>query len=149
MLFRSFLSSSRIFCRYCPPASVHRACRAELFFLLLLLLSRLHFLFCRSQYGTGGFNHLLQDGLVFSNVDFGFDGVDEASAIAGIYTGTYPNRHSITGSTVFDREKNKSVSILEDKNFLGNYTSEHLSPLKLTSGTIGDELRSLDRKSVV
>lgn len=98
--------------------------------------------FCRSQYGTGGFNHLLQDGLVFSNVDFGFDGVDEASAIAGIYTGTYPNRHSITGSTVFDREKNKSVSILEDKNFLGNYTSEHLSPLKLTSGTIGDELRS-------
>ena len=52
--------------------------------------------FCRSQYGTGGFNHLLQDGLVFSNVDFGFDGVDEASAIAGIYTGTYPNRHSIT-----------------------------------------------------
>ncbi|WP_373812291.1 alkaline phosphatase family protein [Porphyromonas loveana] len=98
--------------------------------------------YCIPEYGPGGFNRLLNNGLVFSNVDFGFDGVDEASAIAGIYTGTYPNRHGITGSTTFDTEKNSQVSILEDKNYLGNYTSERLSPQNLQSETIGDELRA-------
>lgn len=97
--------------------------------------------YCSSEYGPNGFNRLIQNGLLYSNIDFGFDGVDEASAIAGIHTGTYPNRHGITGNTVFDREKKHQVSILQDKNFLGNYTSEHLSPINLLSGTIGDELR--------
>ena len=94
-----------------------------------------------STFGEKGFKRLMNEGLVYHSVEFGFPNVDEASSIASIYTGTYPYYNGITGNSKYDLSKNREVSIVADENYLGNYTNERLSPLALQAGTLGDELK--------
>lgn len=94
-----------------------------------------------STFGEKGFKRLMNEGLVYHSVEFGFPNLDEASSIASIYTGTYPYYHGITGKNKFDTSKNREVSIVADENYLGNYTNDRLSPLTMQAGTIGDELK--------
>jgi hypothetical protein len=91
--------------------------------------------------GEKGFKRLMNEALVYHSVEFGFPNLSEASSIASIYTGTYPYYNGITGDCKFDFAKNREVSILADDNYLGNYTTDKLSPLSLLSSTIGDELK--------
>lgn len=92
-------------------------------------------------FGEKGFKRLMNEGLVYHSVDFGFPNLSEASSSATIYTGTYPYYHGITGDYKYDFSKSKEISIVSDDNYLGNYTTEKLSPLALKASTIGDELR--------
>ena len=92
-------------------------------------------------FGEGGFKRLMNEGTVYHHVEFGFPNVDEASSIATIYTGTYPYYHGIVGNKKFSFERKQEVLTVHDDAFLGNYTSEKLSPMALLSSTIGDELK--------
>jgi hypothetical protein len=94
-----------------------------------------------SLFGEKGFKRLMNEGLVYHQVEFGFPNISEASAIATIYTGAYPFYHGICGDKKFDFESNREVSIITDNNYLGNYTSANVSPLALLSSTLGDELK--------
>jgi hypothetical protein len=94
-----------------------------------------------SVYGEKGFKRLMNDGLNYHNVEFGFPNLNEASSIATVYTGTYPFSHGICASEKFDVEHNRAESIVADNNYLGNYTSDNFSPLSLLSSTLGDELK--------
>jgi hypothetical protein len=94
-----------------------------------------------SIFGEKGFKRLMNEALVYHSVEFGFPNVGEATSIAGIYTGTYPYYNGITGDYKYDFSKNREVSIVADDNYLGNYTSDKLSPLSLFASTIGDELK--------
>ncbi len=47
----------------------------------------------------------------------------------------------LQGSKYYDFENDKEVSILYDKDYIGNYTRENYSPKKMFSSTIGDELK--------
>jgi len=94
-----------------------------------------------STFGEKGFKRLMNEGLVYHSVEFGFPNVGEASSIATIYTGTYPYYHGIVAETKYDFTKNREVSILSDDNYMGNYTSDKFSPLSLSASTVGDELR--------
>lgn len=94
-----------------------------------------------STFGEKGFKRLINEGLVYHSVEFGFPNLDESSSIASIYTGTYPYYHGIIGNYRFDPGKNKEISIVADENYLGNYTDDKLSPLALQAGTLADELK--------
>ena len=50
----------------------------------------------RYIYGDRGFNRLLDEGLVYSNIHYEFPNLDKASTIATIYTGANPSYHGIT-----------------------------------------------------
>jgi len=95
----------------------------------------------QKTFSERGFKRLLNEGLVYQNMAFGFPNINGASSIATIYTGALPFYHGITDSKIFISDKNTIASIFEDPNFLGNYTSEKLSPVALKSGTITDELK--------
>lgn len=88
-----------------------------------------------------GFKRLLNEGLVYQNIKFDFPYLDDASAIATIYTGTNPFYHGIVGSRKYLAAKQQEVSTFSDPNFLGNYTDDKVSPLALKSSTITDELK--------
>lgn len=93
-------------------------------------------------FGEGGFKRLIKEGAVYENIDYGYDNITRASSVATIYTGAYPSTHSITSTTRFNKEKRDEQSILYDKNQLGNFTTETLSPRNIAVSTITDELKS-------
>lgn len=94
-----------------------------------------------NTFGERGFKRLMNEGLVYSNIRFEFSDVDQASAFATLFTGSNPCFNGISGDKTYDFENSKEVSILNDPEYLGNYTKEHYSPKQLYSSTIGDELK--------
>lgn len=88
-----------------------------------------------------GFKRLLNEGLVYQNVKFDFPNLDDASTIATIYTGATPFYHGIIGNKKYLPAKQQEVFTFSDSEYLGNYTSDKVSPLALRSSTIADELK--------
>ncbi|MDD2436619.1 MAG: alkaline phosphatase family protein [Massilibacteroides sp.] len=94
-----------------------------------------------NSFGEGGFKRLLNEGRSYKNIRFEFSNVDQASAFATLFTGSNPCYHGIPSIKKFDFNKGLEVSILNDPNYLGNYTQENYSPKALLASTIGDELK--------
>jgi hypothetical protein len=97
--------------------------------------------FFSPTFGERGFKRLMNEGLVYRRVDFGFSNVGRSASIATIYTGSYPYYHGIVADKKFDFETQREVSIVYDNTYLGNYTTDRLSPLALLGSTLGDELK--------
>lgn len=95
----------------------------------------------QSSFSERGFKRLLNEGLVYENMVFNMPNLDEVSSIATIYTGTTPFYHGIIGKKKYSIKEEKEISIFEDQNFLGNYTSDKVSPLSLLTSTVADELK--------
>ena len=94
-----------------------------------------------NTFGERGFKRLMNEGLVYNNIKFEFTDVNQASAFATLFTGSNPCFHGVTGDKFYDFDNEKEVSVLYDKDYLGNYTRENYSPKKMFSSTIGDELK--------
>lgn len=100
-------------------------------------------------YSYNGFKRLLGEGAVFNNVSFPFVTPDRASAIAAIVTGTTPYYNGITAERWLDRTTLRPVYCVDDNQYDGILTKERSSASKITSSTLGDELKmSTDGKSV-
>lgn len=99
----------------------------------------------QKTFSEKGFKRLLNEGLVYQNMSFDFPNLNEASSIATIYTGTLPFRHGITDSKIYLSDKGMEVSVFQDDKFLGNYTNDKLSPARLRTGTITDELKNASK----
>jgi hypothetical protein len=95
----------------------------------------------RYIYGDRGFNRLLDEGLVYSNIHYDFPNLDKASTIATIYTGANPSYHGITAENRYLVETHQEISSFLDNNYMGDFTTEKLSPLPLKVSTITDELK--------
>ncbi len=95
----------------------------------------------RHTFGNKGFNRLLNNGLVYSNVNYEFPNLDKASTITTIFTGANPAYHGITAENKYLLNQNIEVSSFIDDNYLGNFTSEKVSPLPIEVSTIADELK--------
>lgn len=93
-------------------------------------------------FGERGFKRLMREGLVFNDVRFEFPSIDKSTAAATIFTGTTPFYHGIISDKIYDRKQRKILSSLYDSRFMGNYTSETLSPANLQVSTIGDAIKS-------
>ena len=94
-----------------------------------------------NTFGERGFKRLMNEGLVYNNIRFEFSDIDQASAFATLFTGSNPCFNGISSEKTFDFEHEKEISVLNDPDYLGNYTKENYSPRNLFSSTIGDELK--------
>ncbi len=92
-------------------------------------------------YGEKGFKRLLKEGRVYCNAAFDYAVADRASAIASLYSGTNPYNHGIIADGWMDRNTLQIVQSVDDKDYMGIYTSENTSPNKLLTSTICDELK--------
>lgn len=97
--------------------------------------------YCNYSFGERGFKRLLTGGLVYRQMQFDFPNVNQASAVATIFSGANPCYTGIVAEKKYDFESQREVSILYDKDYLGNYTTDKLSPLGLMCTTVGDELK--------
>ena len=92
-------------------------------------------------FGENGFKRLMNEGLYYHQVDFGFYNLGQAATVATIHTGTYPYYHGIVADKKFDFTSKREVSIIHDENYLGNYTVDRFSAENLLSSTVSDELK--------
>lgn len=99
----------------------------------------------QNTFSERGFKRLLNEGLVYQNIKFDFPNLDDASAIATIYTGAPPFYHGIVGNKKYLAAKQQEVSAFSDPAYLGNYTQDKVSPLALKTSTITDELKIASR----
>lgn len=101
-------------------------------------------------YGEKGFKRLWKEGRVYCNAGYNFSGVDKASALATIYSGTAPSKHGIVGDQWLDRSTLRVITCVDDKDFMGVYTAENTSPKRLQVSTLTDELKmSTQGRSIV
>lgn len=94
-----------------------------------------------SLYGEQGFKRMWKEGCVYQNVEFPFVGVDRASAMAAIYTGTTPSYNGIIGENWLNISTLRPMNCVDDPAYMGNYTTESSSPELLLSSTLTDELK--------
>jgi hypothetical protein len=94
-----------------------------------------------SLYGEKGFKRLWKEGKVFLNVEYTFSGPDRSSAIAALYTGTTPSLNGIISNYRLDVSTLRTVSCVDDPDFMGFYTNDNSSPSQLLTSTVGDELK--------
>ena len=94
----------------------------------------------RNEFGKDGFNRLLNQGLVFENVDYG-PGLDATAAAAVVMTGASPSVNGIPGSLIFDEAARRNMPVFDDGKTLGNFTNETYSPAALRTTTVTDEAR--------
>lgn len=91
--------------------------------------------------GSQGIKLMLDRGHYTRDVRFPLYQINAASAVASIFTGTYPNVHGIEGPTVYLRGQQRSQPIFWDEAYRGNYTRDALSPNALLVGTLGDRFK--------
>lgn len=94
----------------------------------------------RDSFGSGGFNRLLNKGVVIPALDYGTP-LDATGATALLATGATADISGIDGATRFDREALRTAPLLHDPSAMGNYTNETYSPAALAVSTIADEAR--------
>lgn len=92
-------------------------------------------------YTDEGFKKLLEEGVVYPNIQYPFNTIDRASAIASIATGTTPYNHGIISEKWLDRKSLHTVFCVDDEEVKGFNTSDNSSPKNLRVSTIGDELK--------
>ncbi|MEG1617412.1 MAG: alkaline phosphatase family protein [Bacteroidales bacterium] len=99
----------------------------------------LHFLY--NAFGEKGFKRLMREGALYEHVDFDFDNPDRASAMATIFTGAYPYYNGIIANSIFNPANLRVESAFHDPRFMGNYTTQTVSPARILSSTLTDELK--------
>ena len=85
-------------------------------------------------YCQGGLRKLFAESIVYDAASSPYAPVDKASAIATLSTGTTPYYHGIVSSKWLDRSTLSPVFCIED-------SKHYLSPAKLATSTIGDEMK--------
>ncbi len=96
--------------------------------------------YLKGAFGEKGLKRLMNNGLYARDVDFKADLNTPASATALLYTGTYPRVNGVAGDRLYAVDKGTVRAVLEDKESMGNFTRETLSPGALRVSTIADEL---------
>lgn len=96
-------------------------------------------------YTGNGFKRLMSGGRVYSNAYYAFEQIDKASATATIMTGTNPYVSGIVGSQWLDRSSLRLVNCTDDSKQKGLYTNDAVSPLRLKSLTLTDEMKRATR----
>lgn len=96
-------------------------------------------------YTDKGFKRLMSGGRVYSNAYYAFEQIDRASAAATLMSGTNPYVSGIVGSQWLDRSSLRLVECTDDSKYKGLYTNNAVSPSRLKSLTITDEVKRATR----
>ena len=92
-----------------------------------------------SLYGERGFKRLWHEGRIYRHAEYDFIDVDQSSAVASIYTGAVPYLNGVVGDTWLDRSTLRVINGVDDTAFMGVYTSESTSPVRLKVSNLSDE----------
>lgn len=92
-------------------------------------------------FGNDGLKMLWYDGYNRPNGFYNVDKVDRASAVASIYSGTWPFYHGIVGERWFERRSMNVACCVDDSRFNGINTIERVSPRKLLVSNLADEIK--------
>lgn len=101
--------------------------------------------FLYNAFGEKGFKRLIQNGYLYDDVDFAMEYTDRASTMATVYTGAYPFHHGVISASIFNGNNLRIESIFNDIGFMGNYTTQSVSPKSIKTSTITDELKSASK----
>ncbi len=98
----------------------------------------------RDRLGQGGFRHLLEQGVHYTNVHYRHANTETAVGHATLVTGADPSAHGIVANDWRDPATGAFVYNTEDErhHILGHERKAHqgVSPRNLLASTIGDEL---------
>ena len=83
------------------------------------------------------------------NVEFNYVAKSSVSDVASICTATTPANNGIVGNKIFSDLSNNFVSIVDDKEYHGIYSSVGRSPKNLVATTFADNLRITSPQSKV
>ncbi len=92
-------------------------------------------------FGEDGIKRLIDEGTSYDAVEYELPQLDRASAMATLYTGTYPTHHGILGNRVYNVALRRDEASLHDEKMIGNYTNTTLSPKNILTSTLTDELK--------
>ncbi len=98
----------------------------------------------QSNYGSDGFNRLINEGTNFTYAHFNYVPLYTAPGHASIYTGTTPYYHGIISNNWYDRKTGKVIYSCYDNSVGGVGTDGEegrMSPKNLLTTTITDELK--------
>jgi predicted AlkP superfamily pyrophosphatase or phosphodiesterase len=94
---------------------------------------------------NGGFKRMMNNGFSCDNTQIGYTPSVTACGHAGIYTGSVPAIHGITGNAWYDGQLKRAIYCSEDKSVDGVGTKGasdgQMSPRNMLTTTICDELR--------
>ncbi|GHM98784.1 alkaline phosphatase family protein [Cytophagales bacterium WSM2-2] len=101
-----------------------------------------------NKFGDKGFKRLIGNGFMLTNAHYNYVPTFTGPGHSSIYTGTTPAIHGIIGNEWWDKNLKKSVSCVDDDNQkpVGNDIGGGLSPWRLLSTTITDELKLASQK---
>lgn len=91
---------------------------------------------------VGGFNYLMKNGAYFPNAEYSVLQSMTCPGHAIIMTGSHPHDNGIVLNEWFDKKTNKQIYCVSDNEY-------KLSPRRLKSTTVGDELKNVDKYSRV
>lgn len=103
-------------------------------------------------YGNGGFKRLVNEGFECSNTKYNYMLTVTAVGHASIYSGTTPSIHGIIENNYYDEKMKSVIYVMSDTSVrtVGNPTAEAgMSPFRLNSTTITDELKLANKNSKV
>lgn len=106
-------------------------------------LSADHIDLLRSNFGPGGFNRVIAEGLSIDNVDYG-PGIDATAATAMLVTGAAPGVNGVPSGRVWNATTRTDIPVLLAPELAGSYSDRDLSPARLLVSTISDEVRISD-----
>lgn len=94
---------------------------------------------------NGGFNRMMSQGFSNDNCQIGYTPSVTACGHTGIYTGTVPAIHGITGNAWYDTQLKRNVYCSEDRTVDGvgaaGASDGKMSPKNMLTTSIADELR--------
>lgn len=91
---------------------------------------------------VGGFNYLMKSGAYFPNAEYNVLQSMTCPGHAMIMTGALPHDNGIVLNEWFDKKTNKKIYCAFDEKY-------KISPRRLKSSTVGDELKGVDKNSRV
>lgn len=100
----------------------------------------------RQQFGSKGFNYLLNHGIDYHNAHHAHANTTTCAGHATIATGSYPSLHGIVDNDWYDRKSKKLIYCMEDLKSNGlptnltKKTTPGRSPSNLKASTLSDEL---------
>lgn len=106
-------------------------------------LSRDYVELLRSNFGSDGFNRLLDRGIAIENVDYG-PGIDATAATAILVSGAAPGVNGVQADRVWNAVTRTDIPALLDPAKAGAYTERDIDPSRLLVSTLSDEVRISD-----
>jgi predicted AlkP superfamily pyrophosphatase or phosphodiesterase len=97
-----------------------------------------------NSFSDGGFKKLITDGTSFNNARYDYLINQSSSGYATIFSGANPSAHGIIADSWYDRLRNENQSSVFDENSVavgGSFSNGRRSPVRMFTGTVGDELR--------